>query len=62
MSQRVYYMSRLGREMNNKKIKCVAKNNDINPPKTRTVTVRMNRKCMCLKNSQIAARKSFYRR
>ena len=30
--------------MNNKKISCVAKNNEINPPKTRTVTVQMNRK------------------
>ena len=28
--------------MNNKKISCVAKNNEINAPKTRTVTVQMN--------------------
>ncbi|XP_023326509.1 protein turtle [Eurytemora carolleeae] len=34
--------TRLGREMNNKKISCVAKNNEINEPKTRTVTIRMN--------------------
>ena len=33
---------RLSREMNNKKISCVAKNNEINAPKTRTVTVQMN--------------------
>ena len=30
--------------MNNKKVSCVAKNNDINDPKTRTVTIQMNRK------------------
>lgn len=30
--------------MNNKRISCVAKNNEINDPKTRTVTVQMNRK------------------
>ena len=28
--------------MNNKKVSCVAKNNDINDPKTRTVTIQMN--------------------
>ena len=28
--------------MNNKKISCVAKNNEINAPKTRTVTIQMN--------------------
>ena len=28
--------------MNNKKISCEAKNNDINQPKTRTVTIQMN--------------------
>ena len=33
---------RLSREMNNKKISCVAKNNEINAPKTRTVTVQMS--------------------
>ena len=35
---------RLSRDMNNKRISCVAKNNEINDPKTRTVTVQMNRK------------------
>ena len=28
--------------MNNKKVSCEAKNNDINQPKTRTVTIQMN--------------------
>ena len=37
---------RLSRDMNNKRISCVAKNNEINDPKTRTVTVQMN----CKKN------------
>merc|ERR1719342_2047391 len=32
----------LNRSMNNKKVSCVAKNNDINEPKTRTVTIQMN--------------------
>ena len=32
--------------MNNKKISCEAKNNDINQPKTRTVTIQMNCKCL----------------
>ena len=38
----MFCLSRLSREMNNKKISCVAKNNEINAPKTRTVTVQMN--------------------
>ena len=39
-----FAFSRLSRDMNNKRISCVAKNNEINDPKTRTVTVQMNRK------------------
>ena len=38
----VFIVCRLNRDMNNKKVSCVAKNNDINDPKTRTVTVQMN--------------------
>ena len=33
---------RLGRDMNQKKISCMAQNNEINPPKTRTVKIKMN--------------------
>ena len=39
-----HWFFRLSRDMNNKRISCVAKNNEINDPKTRTVTVQMNRK------------------
>ena len=38
----IIYQSRLNRNMNNKRVSCVAKNNDINDPKTRTVTIQMN--------------------
>ena len=33
---------RLNRNMNDKKVSCVAQNNEINDPKTRTVTIQMN--------------------
>ena len=36
------YLCRLSRDMSNKKVSCEAKNNDINDPKTRTVTIQMN--------------------
>ena len=38
----LYFAFRLSRDMNNKKVSCEAKNNDINDPKTRTVTIQMN--------------------
>ena len=38
----LYFGFRLSREMNNKKVSCEAKNNEINDPKTRTVTIKMN--------------------
>ena len=36
------YLCRLSRDMSSKKVSCEAKNNDINDPKTRTVTIQMN--------------------
>ena len=40
--------------MNNKKVSCVAKNNDINDPKTRTVTIQMNCEFLALFSAIIA--------